>query len=287
MIYLKETFKYLKKSFFPLLVVALIPAILLGLFTSPFTFISFLPLYYGTTDGTSFGGIFAMLLDIDSLRLIFPFILLAFFLILFLSYGLGTVEKHFKTGKRGFTSPLRAMNNSALPILKTVPILLAGLMIAILLQASIVTLIRHSVSGLNYAPYFIDSILVTMVATVFYGLILMASIFAGVWTVIIQIYGYSFREAFVETVRSVRTRWFSLFFGLLIPITMLVSAQLIYNVFLVFEDVGWESWLQNFVSVLINLFILIYFMAYIPVSVYQLNNLDRRDNKPPYLRGFR
>jgi len=287
MIYLKETFKYLKRSFLPLLVVAIIPAVLLGLFTSPFTFISFLPLYYGTVDGTSFNSIFDMLMFPNYINLVFPYIILILFLILFLSYGLGTVEKHFKTGKRGFTRPLRAMNNSALPILKTVPIMLVALMLTVLIQTAIITLIRHSISGLSNAPLPIDSILVTTVSAVSFGLVLMASIFAGVWAVIIQIYGYSFKEAFIETIRAVRKKWGSLFLGLLIPITLLVSAQVIYNSFLVFEDVTWESWLAGFVSVMINLFILIYYMAYIPVSVYHMNNLERRDNQPPYLRGFR
>jgi len=288
MIYLKETFKFLKKSFFSLFIVAIIPAVLLGIFSSPFSTLSFLPLYYRTNYGASFFSIFWMFIYRDSLRRIFPFIITCVVLIIFLSYGLGLVEKQFKTGKRGLTKPLRAINNSALSIVKTVPFMLAILLVALFIHTGLILLIRHAVSGLNYAPLFIDNFLVTIVSIILYALILMASIFVGVWAVIIQIYGYTFKEAFVEAIRAVRKKWLSLFLGLFIPITVLVSVQLTYTVFLIFEGAprGFD-WLQGFVSVMINLFILIYYMAYIPVSVYQLNGLDRRDNKPPYLRGFR
>jgi len=287
-IYLKETFKYLKRAFFPLLVVAVVPALLLGIFTSPFTFISFLPLYYRSYYGIDFAMVFWMFMYRTSVTRIFPFIITFLGLMIFLSYGLGLVEKQFKTGKRGLTKPLRAINNSALAIFKTVPFMLVVLLAALFLHAGLVTLIRHAISGLNYPPLFIDSFLVTIVSIVVFALVLMASIFVGVWAVVIQIYGYTFKEAFVEAFRAVRKKWFPLFLGLFIPITVLTMAQLVYTAFLVFEGVhSGFAWLQGFVSVMINLFILIYYMAYIPVSVYQLNGLDRRDNKPPYLRGFR
>jgi len=101
--------------------------------------------------------------------------------------------------------------------------------------------------------------------------------------VIIQIYGYSFKDAFVETMRTVSKRWLSLVLGLIIPVAILTAPQIVLNSRLL----GFRYWLQILVSIISHLLIIVYYMAYIAVSVYKINGLERRDNKPTYIRGFR
>ena len=285
--FIKETFKYLRKSFIPLCVVAALPAVMMGVFMRPFSSVSFLPFYY-TLGAANFSTIFWMMMtgriELSGILLSFviPLILIVPVLMLGIGYGLGMIEKQFKTGKLGLTNPWRAINNSILSIIKTVPIFLVLLLLVLLTQTGILTLIRTWTSGLDSVTLLGDAIAVSIVSGLFFLIKIMLLIIFGVWAVIIQIYGYSFTDAFIEAIRTISKQWLALVLGLIVPVAVLIVPQIVYNMLPMF----WY-WLQMSISILSHLLIIVYYMAYITVSVYKINGLERRDNKPAYIRGFR
>ena len=281
MIYLKETFKYLKRSFLPLMLAAIVPAIVLGIFSEPFTVLSFLPLYFSMTPASFFSIFWTMVADF-SLRLIFPYVLIGLGLILGLSFALGMVERHFKTGKLGLVAPWNAINNSIISIVSVVPFVFVALFVLFFVQSGLVLGLRHIISGLANLPTVLDSIIVSIVSIVLFLGFLFLTIIFGVWVMVLQTYGYGYVEAFFEARRTVFKHWLKLILGLAIPVFVFTMGQTIYN-FLPWHN----AVLESILSVFLHLLIIVYYIAYIAVATYKANGLDRRDIRPPYLKGFK
>lgn len=285
---MKLTFKYLKTSFLALALAAAVPAVIMGLFARPFTSLTFLPEYYTSASGR-FQDVFWMLIEPQSFTLVFPYILIVPLLLISCAYGMGMIEKHFKTGKLRVANPLRAVNNTILSVLKTVPILLGLIFLMFLLQSGMIALIRRIISGPYNAavltpPTVVDCIWATVFSLAVYFVSIVLSLIIGVWAVTMQIYGYSFGDAFVETMRTVSKKWFSLVVGLLLPLTVLAVPQIIVNIMRI---VSFDfDFLQITVSIFTHFFMIIYYFAYTVVSVYHLNGLERRDNKRMFPFGI-
>ena len=122
MTYVSKTFSYLVKSLRLLVPIALLPALLLGMFSKPMSFITFIP-SYGATDVKSFGDIAWLIFDKYSFTHIYPVILIFVALTLSCALSLSVIEKHFRIGKLMLKAPVQDVNSSLFPTLKTLAVM--------------------------------------------------------------------------------------------------------------------------------------------------------------------
>lgn len=269
----KRTFKYLKKSFLPLSLASSLPAIILGYLSQPYTGITFLTIYTKTSSA-GFSDILWMLLSKEHLLCVFPYIIVITLLILACSYNLSVIEKHFKTGNLVLVNPVRSINNSILSVIKVVPLILVVTFIILLIQAAFVSLIRYLITGPSGYTTILDGIWVIIISIILFLIQVTVSAFVGVWAVIMQIFGFSFIDAFVDAIRVVSKKWFSFLLGVIVPIFISLIPHLVLNA-LPFD----LTLTKVLISMGMHLFIIIYYCAYIMVSVYSLTGLERRDEK--------
>jgi len=281
--FVKETFKYLKKSFFALLVLAAAPAFILGLMFPPFSGVSFIPLYV-QTPAANFVSIFWMIFSKRGISHIYPAILALPVFIVFAAFIFSVIEKHFKTGKLMLHRPFYSVNNSLLTILKIIPLALALIAVLLLVQISLSSLVRLVVTGVEGFPRVFDCIWIVIIAALFFFVSIAVTVFMGVWAVIIQIFGFSFAEAFVEAMRTVGKRWLPLILGMAVPIIILITPLVVLNSLP-------PEWIPEIVKAIVgmaaHLLVIVYYFAYVMVSTFNLANLERRDTRSIVPRNIR
>lgn len=118
--YVRDVLGYYFKNFFYLILLALVPAVFLGLLVEPFGIYQFVFDYHDMTFFT-FGDFFWQVFGLTWYRLIYIVLGLGIFVIS-ASLILGFIEHHFRVGDRSLRSSF-SLNNNALGVFKTTLIL--------------------------------------------------------------------------------------------------------------------------------------------------------------------
>ena len=284
---LKETYKYLKKSFWILALGAIVPALVMSFFSKPFSNITFLPtLFVGQTD-YHFSEILRMMtspiVDISFWGEVIGGI--AFMVFVWLGGGvcLCIAEKHLKTGELSLRISRNQFFTYAIPMLFSFAIWAVLYLLCMIVQSGLISLI-HYICGVT-PPNAIDCILSTIVSLLIYTAILYCSIHLLFLPLITVYYGYGLRESFVESLRMTSNNLKTLLLGFIIPLIAVIGANALLSLVTALlmryagMSVSAKYWIDFVISIVTHALTIIYLVAYDLVAFYDLSGLERRDIK--------
>lgn len=278
MTYVAKTFSYMKKSFWLLALIALVPAVLFGLFVRPLGFITFVP-DYATTTVTSYADIAWLIFDRYAITYVYPIIIIFITTVVSVSLALSVIEKHFRTGRLMLKAPLQDINSSLFPTLKTLAVVTGIYLLWKFILSGLVTLMHFLISG-SGTPNSVTVIVVSvLIAAVF-----LVTVFFGVptllWAPLMLTFGYSFVDALIEASRmSGKANW-KLFAAFIFPLVIIILLQCILEL-LPIPIVAMKA-----IAAVFYLFLIMYLSALMMVAVFDLTELERRDIKKTYsLKG--
>lgn len=269
--YIGETFAYLKKSFCLIALVCLAPSVALGFFSKPLSLLTFVPVYSGSFV-RGFGDVFRIILNADSLKRIYPPVIVFVLLLLSLCIGLSVIEKHFRIGKLTLKKPFAEINNTFFPVLKVMLLMTAVIALYALLTVSLVSLSHYIFCGIGkpnagaVASASVISVLLFVLCAVFAGPMLLMM-------PITVIYGYSFADALTAAYELVGKKLASVVIGGIFPFAVVTVIQSVLLFFPIIRVAAVA------ISAAMYLFITVYMTAYIMVVMFDLSELARRDNK--------
>ena len=266
--FIKNSFVYLYKNFLYIFLFSLLPALFSGLLLKPFKMIEFVNSYPKNTV-KNFGDIFYAIFDIswlNCLLYVFAIIILA----IFVSVIFGVMENHFRSGKRNYKSIKGYINNNILTVLLNFFVLAVAIFIVTFLATTIIYLFHILFSGLNCSPnglcIALSIIIVYFCANLSLSLLLLLNIPNMIIT------GYTFKNSIGGTFNFIGKNFVWLLLGLLVPFVVTIP--------LVSLATG-SGWLL-LVNVVCVLFSIMYYSSFIMVSYFDLNNLNRYDNRKYY-----
>ena len=273
--YLVKTFQYLKRSAWLLVLIALVPAFVMAVFFKPIGIISFFP-EYCIHDVRSFADIFWMLASREGRPIIWPFFVVAALLFVFYALILAVIEKHLKTGALNGKNLLISLNNNFIPALFSLIFIALVLIVAVVLQASLLTLLHSIVSGAGRATV-LDCFYAAVVALLIFAGVMVAVLPMMYWGPVMQIFGYKFNDSVVETAHLIGKKLFNLILGLALP---LLAAGILSLALNTIPIKGAGKVIANLlIDTVIHIFVLIYTASYVMVSVFDITGLERRDSK--------
>lgn len=269
--YARETFKYLKKTWWLLGLVCLPAAVALGFFIRPVASLSFLP-FYAMTDVKSFSDIMGLVLEPVALKWIWPPFVIYAALFLTFCVTLPLIEKHFRVGRIAFKKPLSLINNYFLPVLKITLIYGAVLVFYFALLVSLTALQHYLITGAGYPK--IASVVVASVLAV--GMFILLCWLSSPFMFMIplmQIYGYSFGDAFTSSVSYYGNKPFKVTFGFAFIFFIVAAMRIVFSALATFIP----PWAEILISCALHLFLLVYFCAYCMVTTFSLTGMERKD----------
>lgn len=256
--------------------VCLPAAIALGIFTKPMTSLSYL-VEYSQTYVRSFKDIFWLFFNRYATAHVYPLAIIFIALILCASLSLSVIEKHFRVGKLMLKAPLRQINNYFLPVLFTFLILSLILIIYGLVQSGLLTLLHMLVSGKG-EPSVLTLILATLLSLTLFVLSVAAAFSTLYWTPMMVIYGFSFRDAAASSLRLIDRNTGKVFFGVLFPFLVVAVLQTVFS----FIN---NIYVSKALAVVLYLFLIVYLVCYIMVSMFDLSGMERRDRDKSAIGG--
>jgi len=272
--YFSRTIKYMFRNFLPLALVAVVPAVIVGLLMSPTDPAAFFVTYfrwqgYEGGDTTLFRN---YLFDWRVFGHVYPILLIFLSLVAGCGISISAIEKHMRIGVMSVRQPFKLLNSSAVPVI-------VSLIFLILLYA----LIRFIYFGLailiNYmtGSFYLAAVLL---ALTFVGLITLLLFLASpilLWTPCMMIYGYKFGDAASTGFRMAGKRAFSLFMAQVIPISFFFAVRIIIE--LIFVAGGWAVpqaavWTVDIIACLL---LIMYYCSFVAVAYFDLAGIERKD----------
>lgn len=275
MLYIKKTFSYLKKSFWILALIAAIPAVVMSLFFRPLSFITFIP-QYSSTVINSFTDVAWLIFDKYSITHVYPLVIVFILLVLGCSLMLSIIEKHFRVGKLMLKAPIKDVNNSLFPVLKTLAVIVVIYLLWNFILAGITTLLHFIMSGRGVAT----KLNVAVITAIILGLFLVLLFFcmpALLWAPLMLIFGYSFVDAFIASAKLSGKTPMRLFTGCAFPFLLIIILQYILSFFPI------PLFVMIIAAAIYFIFLISYIMAYMMVAAFDLTDMERRDVKKSYV----
>lgn len=275
MTYVAKTFSYLVKSLRLSVPIALLPALFLGIFLKPLSFITFLP-NYGATFVTSFGDIAWLIFAKYSLTYVYPIILIFVSLTLCCALLMSVVEKHFRIGKLMLKAPVQDVNSSLFPVLKTLAVMTGGYLLWKFLLTGITTLLHFIMSGQG-TPTALNIVILAVIIAALFLFLLFIILPSILWAPLMLTFGYSFVDACIEAPKLTGKAVFKLFIALVFPFAVVILLQYVVE-FLPLHIVAVKA-----IAVVEYLFLIIYIVSFMMVAAFDLTGLERRDEKKKYV----
>lgn len=275
MTYVSKTFSYIVKSLRLLLPIALLPAVLLGVFSKPMSFITFIP-SYGATEVKSFGDIAWLIFDRHSFTFIYPIIIIFVALTLSCALSLSVIEKHFRIGKLMLKAPVQDVNSSLFPALKTLAVMAGIYLVWKFILTGIVTLLHFIISGQGVPSAVNIAVVATIIAAIFlFSLYLCLP--SVLWAPLMLTFGYSFVDAFIEAPKLTGKAVFKLFIALVFPFAVVILFQYVIE-FLPLHIIA-----VKVLAVAEYMFLIVYIVSFMMIATFDLTGLERRDIKKRYV----
>lgn len=267
---IKDSFVYIYKNFLYLFLFALVPAVLLGVFLSPFKFIEFINTYPSTAI-SKFADVFYALVDISWIKLLY-YVIAVVVLSLFVSLILGMIENHFRSGKRNLKNFKSFINNNIMNVFCNFLMLFIIYFILSFLSTTFIYLFHILISGIGATPNVFSIIIASLFVVLYFCLNLGFSLISFLNIPNMLINGYNFKNSLGGVFNLLYKNRVELLLGMLIPYIIIIpTISLTTNSKLII--------LFNILGILICL---IYYSSFIMVSYFSLNNLNRYDNRRYY-----
>jgi hypothetical protein len=270
--YLKETFYYLKKSWWVLALIFLPAAVALGFFIRPMASLSFLPVYaeghiYGFTD------VMLTVLNPYMIKTVWPIFLI--FVLLFFTFCLGMpfIEKHFRSGKMTGSKPFSLANNYFIPTLKVSLIIGAIIVLYFTLHIALISMLDFILSGSGGVTS-IAAVIVSSVFSLGFFTLMCWLLTPFVFMIpLMQMYGYSFGDAFRSSVSYCGEKPFKATMGFWLVFIIVAALRMVASAFERFIP----SYALIIISSVLHLFLLVYFCAYTMVTTFSASGMERKD----------
>lgn len=270
MVYIGRTFKYMFGAFWALALVCLPAAVALGIFTKPMASVSYL-VTYAETNVRGFTDILWLVFNRYATVKVYPLALVFVTLVFCSSLCMSIVEKHFRVGKLMLRAPLKQINNYFLPVLVTYVLLTLVITLYGFIQSGVIALLHVAISGWGY-PNAFNVVLAAVVSLGLFVLAVFVFCSAMYWTPMMVIYGFSFRDAAASSFRLLDGKTGGILIGLLTPFLIVAVAGTLLSF-------AGNVYVRCAVGVLLYLFLIVYVISFIMVSMFGLSGMERRDIK--------
>jgi len=275
--YVRETFQYLKRVWRPLSLICLPAAVMLGFFIRPVSGITYLPFYAGSNISRGFAEIFLLVVGDITVRAVVPPLLFFVVLLLTFCFVCSFIEKHFRIGRTLFKKSFSEINNFFIPTLKVFLILAGLLLIYFALLVSGATLQHYLFSGGGNPN--VASVIVASVWSLILAVLLMWLCSPLIFMIpLLQIYGYSFGDAFRASLSYYGNSPLKITFGLAFGFIAAAAVALPVAMLALYIP----DWVQVMVWAILHWFLLVYVGAYSMVTTFSVTGMERKDKKKYY-----
>ena len=263
------TFSYLKKNFLLPVLAMLIPAVAACFLHTPYWEVSFVAAFDFNPYRRA-GETFLILFG-DSWQYVWPVVLVAALQVVGAAIIMSAMDRHFRTGRLSLKSPWRLINISVFPMAVGVALMSAVSVLARLLMFGLVSLVQVTFGAVSAAPGMVLAFISAIAVGVFF-LHILAILPMLMWTPVMFIYGYKFRDAAAMSYKMIAGK--KLFWSLFLPMLLCAGVQLLVGFLQVHTAISCA------VSFVIFLFTNVYTTVYTMIVFYDISDLDRRDIQP-------
>lgn len=272
--YMSKTIEYIKKSFWILFPIALFPAALLGIFSRPFAFITFLP-EYAATKVNGYADVAGLIFKLPAITAVYPVFLIFVAVTITTALSLSVIEKHFRTGKLMLKAPVHDVNSSFFPALKAVAVISAIYLFIKFLFSGLITLFHFIFSGTG-TPTPLNVVVTAVVISGLFLLLVYIAVPAVLWAPLMLTFGYSFVDSVIASATYASKATFQLYTALALPCTAITLLQC------VIELLPLPPAARMAAGAVLYLFIIVYAVSLMMVAAFELTGLERRDIKRKY-----
>lgn len=262
--YAAKTVEYIFKNFWRILLLAIIPAVSLGLFTRPAAIFDYYTNvdYYGAKH--DFWEVFVKISFFECVwwKILIGFVALA----IITAVSLGIILRHFKVGQFSFGKALTYLNDNIIMVTSVFVVALFAITLAQFLISGIIMFV--AVFATSFTQYVVFSVIGIIIV---YFLMLILFSIGMMWSAELLETGASFFTGFGLAMRKIRGRVFSLFVGSIIPVSVLFAEACLFaylNVSFAFV-----------INIVVYLFIYMYYVSFIMVAYYDISGIEREDLK--------
>lgn len=201
------TIKYLGKNFYFLIIGAIVPAVLLGIFSRPSGWFFFLT-EYGTLDIKNLGDVLAAVMPTGIFGRIYPFVLIFISLLLACSLLFTVIGKHMRVGRVSLRNPVALINADFIEVFLTLVIAGAIYHAWQFLLSCALTLNHFLLTG-SGTPNAQTMIVAAAVSVIFFLLLVYVLESLILWTPTMSILGYGLADAAAYSVDVVYKKTFT------------------------------------------------------------------------------
>lgn len=269
--YIKLSFKYLIKNILFLFLLSLVPAIFIGSLLSPFKFLEFINNYPKLTI-TGFADIFYSIIDISWLKILFYVIALAL-LAICVSFVIGEIENHFRSGKKNYKGYKNYINNNIMVVILNLVIFCVINFILSFLYGTIVYLFHILIAGLNTHANVALIIISIILGAIYFCLIVMVGLIALLNIPNMSFNGYNLKQSVSNSINLVSKNYFGLILACILPFAIIIPLVSIFN----FSSVA-----LHIINVICLIISIMYYSSFTMTAYFDLLGLTRYDERKYY-----
>ncbi len=269
--YIKLSFKYLIKNILFLFLLSLIPSIFMGSLLSPFKFFEFINNYSSITI-TGFADIFYSIFDISWLKILFYLITFAL-LAVTISFVIGEIENHFRSGKKNFKGYKNYINNNIMVVISNIIIFSVINFILLFLYTTLVYLFHFLIVGLNVSANAGCIVIAIILGAIYFclmaiiGLVLMLNVPNMLYN------GYNFKQSMSNSINLLSKNFIGLILAYLLPFAIIIPLISIFN---------FSSIALHIINVICLIISMMYYSSFAMTAYYDLSGLSRYDERKYY-----
>lgn len=268
--YTRLAFQYLRKNFWYLALVLLLPAVAVGLLTEPSTMIR-LFVHFEDLNLMTFADVFFAISELNWISVavgIFAVPLIS----VFFSIVCGLESKHMRWGILSSKGLSKRINNNFLPVFKMMLVFL----FIIELYAVVCSLFTFLWIGI------INNSAVALALTITFNVVLFvvmlfAMILLSLTIPIMSITGKNLRKSIAESITLIKGKFFKMLFAVVVPVLIPYTTMSVLAAF----DFAW--W-RKIVNIFMILFIFAYYITLMYTTYLDISDIDREDLKNKYLK---
>lgn len=266
--FFKDSWAYIYKNWWYMLIFALPVGIFCGVFIKPFKSIGFIRNMPSTTIN-SFGDIFNNLFDF-SFKGIVLFLLGFIVLCVCSSVILGFIENHMRSGKKDYKEFVKFFNNNIIIVMINLVIFGIVLFVIKFLLAALLFMFVVLFTGLGNIPN-VGTIIISIIL-ISGAVVLCVQIFTIFMLNIpnMMINGFSFKNALYNSMKLVNKTNFKMLLASVLPFAAILIFIILTNSF----------WLVNMLLVMV---LFVYYCALCMVAYFNVSDTSRYDNRKYYI----
>lgn len=267
--YTRLAFQYLRKNWWYLLAVVLVPSVIMGVFTEPCTMIRLFA-NFRLDELNTFSDVFFGVSELNWLSFLIGIFALPI-LAVFFSVVCGMESKHMRWGILSARDIGKKINNNFLPVIKLLFIFVLAMELYAVICA-LFTFLWVKVTGRFYV-----ALGLTIVTNVVLFLVLLsAMVLLSLVLPIMSITGFNLRKSIAESTSLMKGKFFKMLFAIVIP--MLIP-------YVIMATMGvYDFWWRKIINTFIYAFVFSYYITLMYTTYMDIADIDREDLKNKYLK---